>query len=254
MRPLIGVTCAADNENNRSLLLQNPIFFLNQSYISALSRAGAVPLIIPILDLSEISGYVELLDGLLITGGGNVLPPEVLREPKLPDLQSQQPRRYVFEQGLIRAALDRDMPVLGICRGHQMINEVSGGSLYLRISMELPSVINHQQGEIPGHIPTHKIKLLPGTKLQRLLGVDKIATNSFHLQAVKEVGDGFVVSAQSEDGVVEAIESTMHRFVMGLQFHPELHHDQPVLANIFNALVDEAQNYRQIKCGMVSNL
>ncbi|WP_242656281.1 gamma-glutamyl-gamma-aminobutyrate hydrolase family protein [Desulfofundulus thermosubterraneus] len=163
-----------------------------------------------------------------------------MARPVLLGLKEQNPARYAYDYQLIAEALRRDMPVLGICRGHQMINEVTGGSLCLRIPQPHP----HRQTGSPA-TPVHAVEIEPDTLVHRIVGERRLAVNSLHLQAVERVGPGMVVSARAEDGVIEAIESKKHSFVLGVQFHPEKMAAASVYMNFFRVLVERAEAFRK---------
>jgi putative glutamine amidotransferase len=163
------------------------------------------------------------LDGLVVSGGNFDIHPSYYREKPLRALGEIQPRRTEFELAMIRVALERDCPVLGICGGAQAINVALGGSLYQDIASQLPNAVEHQQAAkkaTGGHV----IRIQPGTLLHRILRRENLQVNTTHHQAIKRLGRGLVINATAEDGLVEGIESLGHSFVLGVQWHPEAMH------------------------------
>ena len=190
------------------------------NYIKAVRIAGGVPLIIPITgDEAELAVILKNLDGVILTGGEDVEPARYGETPH-PCLGKVYLERDDFDIKLIRMAVRKGLPVLGICRGSQVMNVAFGGTLYQDIPSEFPdSQIKHRSSD--NNVEKHAIKLTEGTKLHRLLG-ESVSVNTMHHQAVKDVAPGFVIAAVSEDGVVEAIEKTGAPCVIGVQFHPEV--------------------------------
>lgn len=223
--PVIGITTAFDDGTDvDSVRPQAEINFVDAAYGQALERAGAVPVLLPLTDSpAVIEQYLNLVDGLLFSGGGSYIRRRHREKSVMPDLRVLSPRRFRFEAVLLRRALEFDLPVLGVCRGHQMIARISGGRCYRQIEGRVPGAMQHYQGGRPmGRRPVHDVYIEPGTRLHAILGTRVIGVNSLHRQAVERVAPPLLVSARAADGVVEAIESRAHRFVLGVQFHPEL--------------------------------
>ena len=235
MRPIIGINCAffddTEDPTKKKLHLYKP-------YIEAIENNGGIPLLLPIVEDKEIIDYyLSTVDGLLLTGGGGLHPKFQGMDP-LPDLEEQNPVRHQFDITLVIGALKNDLPTVGICRGHQTINAAAGGTLTLSITGLTD--ITHNQAE-PRDTATHAINIKQGSLLSELLNQDQIMVNSFHQQVVASPAPGFQASAWSQDGLVEAMESTNHNFILGLQFHPEtLTQTDPVWNNIFTRLIAEA--------------
>jgi putative glutamine amidotransferase len=198
-------------------------YSLSSSYPAALAAAGAAPVAIP-PDLPEaaLRSIFERLDGLCLIGGGDVDPAHFREQPHQ-ELGQIDAARDRAELTLVRWALADDLPVLGICRGVQLLNVAAGGSLYQDIPSQLPDAARHNfhgTGTARKR-PTHRVRLDGDSLLAKGLGATQWMTNSFHHQAVKETGDGFRVIGRSDDGVVEAIERPSRRFAVGVQWHPE---------------------------------
>ena len=213
--------------------------YVNDDYIKAISLAGGVPLIIPMVSDEEvIKNQLENVDGLLLSGGHDVNPLLYGEEPSQ-KLGGILPERDWFDCKLIEFAMKMKKPILGICRGHQIINVANGGTLYQDLSFVEGCYVKHNQGSL-SNVPTHTVEVNKDTKLHEILG-DKVLTNSFHHLAVNKVAPGFKASAIAMDGVVEAIETEGEEFVVGIQWHPEMMaRENEKMLNIFKRLVGES--------------
>lgn len=237
--PLIGLT---GNFSDGNLTLA-------PGYYQSIIQAGGVPVVIPPYeDTNLLINTLEQLDGLLLTGGGD-LNPLFLHEDPIRELHSINPYRDRQELLLTRLAANRQIPILGICRGMQVINAALGGTLYQDIyaQKDTPS-IKHSQ-DLERSFPSHKVELAEGSLLARILNAKEVAVNSFHHQAVKEAAPGFRVSATASDGVIEAIESTEYKSIIGVQWHPEcfiLNQDKCMMP-LFGWLIREAGSFQKAK-------
>lgn len=234
-RPVIGINCADGEGENE---LRGKLHLL-RVYVQAVEQAGGIPVLFPQVEADEtIQSLVDMVDGLVLSGGGG-LPPEIAALDRLPSLSEQHPLRHRFDCSLIEKALEKDIPMLGICRGHQTINEVAGGTTLLHLGDCTKH--NHLQTERDDQV-THDVIITAGSRLGRLLDYSQVGVNSFHRQAIGEAAPSFTVTAIAEDGIIEAIESKEHSFVMGCQFHPEslLYRDER-FANIYRGLVEAAR-------------
>ncbi|MCF0165168.1 MAG: gamma-glutamyl-gamma-aminobutyrate hydrolase family protein [Bacteroidales bacterium] len=204
---------------------------VNDTYISAVRNAGGVPFIIPVTtDKSQIDAILNVVDAIVMTGGDDIDPLKWYGEEPVPALGEIVPERDEFDIMLIRAAVAKGVPVLGICRGEQLINVAFGGTLYQDIpSQAKETFVKHRQTPTAGRYPTHSITIEKGSKLEKELGAESVKVNSFHHQSVKDVAPGFKVTARAADGIVEAIERTSPLkdyadgggLIIGVQFHPE---------------------------------
>ena len=189
-------------------------------YLEGLEQAGAIPIVLPLPeDLDDLPQLVSLCDGLLFTGGQDVSPALYGEAPK-PTCGEVCPARDRMEQTLLHLALERDLPVLGICRGIQFLNAVLGGTLYQDLPTEYPFQTQHHMPP-PYDRAVHTVTLQPGTPLAELLGTEHIGVNSYHHQAVKTLAPCLTEMAWSEDGLIEAVCLPGKRFVWAVQWHPE---------------------------------
>ncbi len=235
MKPRIGITCSVDTDINR--------FFLNQFYVESIRTAGGIPIpLFPSDDKIEIKQMIGLVQGIVLSGGVDVDPIFFGEEPQQYSGRVC-PLRDSFEIKLTSYALAEDIPLLGICRGMQVLNIAAGGDIFQDIYAQNMGVqlLKHRQ-EAPQWYPTHGINIKAGTMLESIMGVQSVRVNSYHHQAVRNAAPGFVVSAKSADGVIEAIESLEHGFALGLQCHPEsLWQKQPVFIKPFKQLIKTAE-------------
>ncbi|MBD7909040.1 gamma-glutamyl-gamma-aminobutyrate hydrolase family protein [Sporosarcina gallistercoris] len=211
MKPLIGITCHHNFEYQ---------YLLNHSYVQSVTEAGGIPLLLAMGLKNDVGSLVERLDGLLLSGGFDINPLFYDEEP-IKELGEISPGRDDNEMELVRAFLQADKPVLGICRGHQVLNVAQGGTMYQDIHALMDGdILQHVQNARRDHL-SHRVELVENSKISTIFGTTNILVNSFHHQAVKDVSDGFTVGGTASDGVIEAIESEKHKFVIGVQWHPE---------------------------------
>ena len=233
MRPVIGVTAYA--EEARWGVWEAPAALIPLAYVSAVERAGGRPLLVPPSD-DGIEETLAVLDGLLFSGGSD-LDPETYGAEAHPETNGVRAERDQAELALLEAALARDMPVLAVCRGSQVLNVALGGDLV----QHLPEIVGHERHKhTPGVFADHDVEVLPGTKLEALVG-DHAPVKSHHHQGYGRLGAGLREAARAEDGTVEAIEDPERRFALGVLWHPEAGED----AALFEALVEEARRYRE---------
>ena len=214
-------------------------------YVHSVFAAGGLPLPVPTIpEPSDLGGYLDLLDGLLFTGGADVHPGCYGEEP-LKEVNGVAPCKDACELGLLEGARARGIPILGVCRGSQIINVGMGGTLYQDLHVQVPGAFGHAPSDTPDDELYHSIQVVEGSRLEGLLGSGTLQVNSFHHQAVKDLAPGLRIAAKARDGVIEAIEGTDDRFLLGVQWHPEcLTRRHPEFLKLFRSLVDAAAEHR----------
>jgi putative glutamine amidotransferase len=242
-RPNIGITPDVEEAPKGEGF---PRYVLKAPYAEAVFRAGGLPVVLPYAtDPSAIEAYLERISGLLVTGGAFDVPPQAYGEEARQGMGDMKPGRTQFETALIRGALQRHLPVLGICGGMQLLNVVFGGTLLQDIQRELPEARNHEQAHDRTQ-PDHPVEVHEGTVLAELIGHGQLMVNSTHHQAVARLGEGLRASAVAPDGVVEAIESSNGTFNLGVQWHPEmLLQSMPLHLGVYRGLVIRARDVRR---------
>ena len=237
MKPTIGITTATGWENHREFSK------VSHCYAGAVAAAGGIPVYIPIiLDTTMAEDYLRTLDGLLLSGGDEDVQPHHYGEGPLHGLNNVSPDRDLWEFALIKAAMEQNKPIFGICRGCQILNVAMGGNLYQNIFQRCPGAGEHYPQKTEMHHLYHSVTIEQDSLIHRLFG-DKLMVNSFHNMAVKKLAPCFKVTARSNEGVVEAIESISHPFIVAVQWHPEAlisHHSH--LIALFKAHVDACKS------------
>lgn len=211
--PLIGLVCGHQSDHPER-------YYVNNTYIQAILSAGGTPILIPYQAQQNLRQTVALLDGLLLPGGIDIDPTRYKQNPaqgcgRIDPLWDQ------LDFAALDLALERNLPVLAICRGMQVLNVAYGGSLIQDIPTQIEGAMKHRQ-EAPGWHPTHTFDLMDGCLLTRIWADAPTRINSFHHQSVSALGRGLRVSAAAPDGVIEAVEAVDRKFVLGVQWHPEL--------------------------------
>lgn len=233
---IIGITCSEKRD------LDRPSQATNEAYIEAVIKAGAVPILLPMSEaIDMIASQVKCIDGLLITGGIDVNP--LLYKESCQFLQGESnTRRDYYEVMLIHQCVNSQIPILGICRGLQIINVAFGGTLYQDNSFASEYVQQHVQKERKEY-PIHSIRIKKDSFLYSIFG-EKAYVNSFHHQSIKKTAEGFRVIARSEDSIIEAIEHNKFH-IRAVQFHPEMMHNKDEnMQKIFNEFIKMCQNIK----------
>jgi len=213
MKPIIGITA--------SMELSDTAYTTSEDYVQAVIQSGGIPFILPYLTNEEdVEVMVEKIDGLYATGGYDIDPTLFNEEPH-PQLGAIIPARDKFEIMLIKQILKVGKPILGVCRGCQILNIVAGGDMYQDIYEQIDRpLIQHQQRAPAGH-GSHYVQVEKKSLLYKLTEKEQLKVNSRHHQANRHVPETLLVSGRSSDNIIEAIESKEHDFVLGLQWHPE---------------------------------
>lgn len=234
MKPIIGITTFEEEVKGYHTL--------NTNYINAVFAAGGIPISIPIInDEEDYDYYVNLIDGIIFSGGIDVSPLSYGENP-IKEVKFLSSVRDKYEFGLLKRAYEKKLPILGICRGCQLINVFLGGTLYQDINEQVPNALGHCPGPHLLEEIYHTINIKEGTKLHSIFGKDKIYVNSYHHQSINKLGENLKITAVSEDGIIEAIEATDERFLIGVQFHPEaLQKKYPEFQRIFKELINASK-------------
>src|SRR5579884_4218080 len=241
--PLIGITAfstTAPSTKTTPWDMQRSA--VNQQYVAAIAGAGAAPVVIPIgLTKHALRSIYEELDGLLLPGGDDVSPTRYGHQPH-PNLGTVDDARDELEITLAGWALRDNLPVLGICRGIQVLAVAAGSTLYQDLPDQLPHSSSHDVRAHGRDHLAHGIRIQPGSHLSNALGVEHVRVNTFHHQAVLDVPEGFSVTARADDGIVEGIEAHSLDFAVGIQCHPEgiWQTTAPEFARLFQSFVQAA--------------
>ena len=243
MKPLIGVTTSEMRRGELATLRRhgepaNPEMALGLTYLRAVELVGGMPVVLPPLDAASVGGLLDRLDGVVLSGGPD-LDPMAYGARAHPQLGPVEPPLDVFEYAVAREAISRGLPLLGVCRGTQALNVACGGSLIQHLPDAVGDTIAHRQVEAPQRV-THEVAIALHSRLGRIMGTTRASVNSFHHQAVSELGAGLRVSARADDGTIEAIEMPSHPFMLGVQWHAETLVAEPAQRALFAALVRTA--------------
>ncbi len=231
IKPVIGLTAYPSGEGHG--------YHTPREYVEAVVRAGGVPVLLPPMGADMVSTWLSRLDGLVLIGGGDI-DPELHGEDMHETIYSLNPVRDDTELSLTRAALALDLPILAICRGLQLVNVACGGSLHLHLPEVVGEDVLHRSAS---RTPTvHVVNVAPDSLLASSMGSTRVMTSSWHHQAVNQLGDNLQAVGWAEDGTVEAIASSSARFLLAVQWHPELTAGTDVTQQaLFDDLVQAAQ-------------
>jgi len=230
-RPVIGVTLDSEQSGGYSTY---PWYALRQNYADAIIAAGGLPVALP-HDAALAPDYLDQLDALVVTGGAFDVDPVLYGEGERHATVMLKEGRTAAELALTRGALERNLPVLGICGGQQLLAVALGGTLIQHIPDSIADPLEHEQTN-PRHEPGHQVAIVPGTLLHRIAGASEMRVNSAHHQAVRDPGPHAIIDALAPDQVIEGIEDPRYRFCLGVQWHPEFFID-PGDRRIFDAFV-----------------
>lgn len=238
MKPVIGIVSCGYTDKRQ---------FVPQTYIQAVEDAGGIPVILPCTQKED--GYSccgKLCDGFLFCGGDDVTPllfgEELMTNRGRTDFYTDQ-----FHISFMRYALSLKLPILAVCRGMQILNIALGGNIFQDISLRWPASLNHMQLSANRSDPCHKITVLEDSILSNILGKTEY-TNSFHHQCIHVLGQDLKPTAVASDGIIEAIESELHPFVIGVQWHPEcMYRTFPSMKNLFCEFIEKSKNAKNIQ-------
>ncbi len=230
-RPIIGVTLDSEQPGGYS---KYPWYALRQNYADAIVAAGGLPMALP-HDAALAADYLDRIDALVVTGGAFDVDPALYGDGDRHATVTLKEGRTATELALTQGALARDLPVLGICGGEQLLAVALGGTLVQHIPDSVAGALEHEQPN-PRHEPGHPVAVVPGTLLHRIVGALEMRVNSAHHQAVRAPGPHAVVNATAPDTVIEGLEDARYRFCLGVQWHPEFFID-PGDRRIFDAFI-----------------
>ena len=230
MKPVIGITLGYDEGKEDRLTVK-------ESYITVVKSAGGIPLLLPPqIDNGDLLSLTNVIDGVLLTGGGDVDPVYFNEEPDI-NLRRIDPLRDKFEIELVKLSIKEKIPLLGICKGMQVINIVCGGSVIQHLDSQQ---IKHDQNA-PLWYPTHSVNFSDDSLLGEIFAKKTIRVNSYHHQILGKLGEGIEVTARASDNAVEGITAAGHPFLHGVQWHPErMYRNEPDQLNIFKELIKKS--------------
>lgn len=231
MRPIIGIVVCGTDAGKQ---------FVSQPYIDVIEHFGGCPILLPIISNPDLfTPYIHSCQGFLFCGGGDITS-LLFGEPALSYSGTTDIKTDIFHLTLMEYALSSYLPILAICRGMQVLNVALGGTLYQDISLTSSVTYNHTQHSLNRSDVSHNVSFISGSMLSHICG-DNCYTNSFHHQSVHALGENLRVTGTTKDGIVESIESTTHKFVLGVQWHPEcMHQSSPEMAALFRSFLSAA--------------
>lgn len=228
--PVIGITTFGQNESGN--------YCLHHAYVDAVRRSGGLPVLLPPGE-PEIAAILNVVDGLIFTGGGDI-DPATYNGDLHPTIARVDPQRDVFELTLAGLVLNTDIPVLGICRGLEVLVVTSGGTLVSHIPDEYGEVVAHTIDRT--HTSEHRVQIMPESRLATMIGTTEATIISWHHQAARTVPPRWRVTAYAADGLIEALEHEQHPWAIAVQWHPELSFNDPLQQRLFQALVEAARS------------
>ncbi len=236
VRPRIGITTNPSSHVSPTLEIERPLVTLDAAYVEAVVIAGGTPVLLPPVDAAHVGDMVGGLDALLLSGGGDI-DPTCYGAERTPETEGVDQARDAFEFALLDAAQDVGLPVLAVCRGMQVLNVSRGGTLLQHV----PHVTHNEHKDTENwDVSANPVAIDEGTRLHQLCGGRHLTVNSLHHQAVDRLGANLRCTARDADGIVEAIEATDDRSIIGVQWHPELLISEPEHEALFVWLVNEA--------------
>ena len=236
-KPLIGISLGYNPKKNS----------VNTVYVQSVLKNGGVPYLVPVTDdVETLRQIVAQLDGLVMTGGEDINP-KFYGEENHPELGEVNHERDSYDLTLVKLAIEHNVPILGICRGLQLINVAMGGTLYQDLPSQHSQQINHRQES--GTILAHKVLVTPDTQTSKVLGVGELMTNSLHHQAIKKLAPGLKITGKAEDGVVEMVEGYPTRPILAVQYHPEYFASEgdTLMSKFFRHLINKADTFQLAK-------
>lgn len=239
-KPIIGLSASRINQTESTIEVGVP-----ENYVRAIRLAGGIPVVIPLgLDETDLRLLLNRAEAVLFTGGGDIHP-QKYHSGSEELVKSVDPDRDDLELSLMKEAVYRKMPVLGICRGLQLINVAMGGTLYEDLHEQFSQEIQHQSPPEKGrNFRAHPVTLQPGSKLNRITGKTLLKVNSLHHQGIRQMAGGLSATAEAPDGLIEGIELIDYPFGVAVQWHPENMLEEAPMRGLFETFVDAANRYR----------
>ena len=235
-KPVIGITLDHETDEKYSIF---PYYALRENYISSVTKHGGTPILLP-FDNQSLEKYIDIINGLIITGGNFDISPTLYGNNNIHAETSLKKERTKFEWNICKKSIEKQIPILGICGGMQLLNVILGGDLIQHIPEEIQNPLNHEAK--PYNATAHKINIIKNTKLYQYAEQQlETQVNSSHHQATGKIGKDMIASAQSSDTVIEAIEHINYPFMVGVQWHPE-YQLTALDKNLFKNLIIQCQN------------
>lgn len=236
-RPIIGISSSHSIAESR--------LSIHENYIKTILRAGGMPILLPqTFDRDVMAELLDSIDGLLLSGGGDILPAR-FGEETLPECGAPDAQRDAFELDITPMAIERHMPVFGVCRGIQVLNVALGGTLYQDIQTQCGLLRGSHYQPMPYHVPVHEVFLAEDGFVSDLIGVQSMMTNSMHHQSIKDVAPSLKVEGKTADGIIEIVSGKENDGIFGVQFHPEYLAEQNAAAfRFFEHFIKKAAEYR----------
>lgn len=224
IKPIIGISLN-EIEDSGEKMHNLPLNYLPSGYAKGVLQAGGLPILLPVSPKEDAKAYINQIDKLILTGGQNVNP-KFYKEERSFDASLMHTKRDEFELALIEEAIKQQKPIFAVCRGLQLLNVALGGTLHQDLSRRENEEIKHMQDPIPRQEPVHKVTISQDSLISQVYGPET-QVNSFHYQAIKDLADDLVITAISEDNIVEAVESRdpSNRWI-GLQWHPDFYFEE----------------------------
>jgi putative glutamine amidotransferase len=252
VRPVVGIPTQTLQSLGGVSAEIPPSWVMSQRYVIALTQAGAIPYLIPLVDEPTLRGVYEQLDAVFLPGGADIDPASYGLDPS-PLCDKTDPARDRVELSLATWAVEEGKPVLGVCRGMQLINVATGGTLYQDLAQQMRGAIKHDYFPFNGRtfardFLAHEVRVAAGSRLAALMGDGQLRVNSMHHQGVRELGTGLIATAVAPDGLIEAVEGDGDAYLMAVQWHPEALTDNDARTRrLFENFIDAGAEFRRVR-------
>jgi putative glutamine amidotransferase len=252
VRPVVGIPTQTLQSLGGVSAEIPPSWVMSQRYVIALTQAGAIPYLIPLVDEPTLRGVYEQLDAVFLPGGADIDPASYGLDPS-PLCDKTDPARDRVELSLATWAIEEGKPVLGVCRGMQLINVATGGTLYQDLAQQMRGAIKHDYFPFNGRtfardFLAHEVRVAAGSRLAALMGDGQLRVNSMHHQGVRELGTGLIATAVAPDGLIEAVEGDGDAYLMAVQWHPEALTDNDARTRrLFENFIDAGAEFKRVR-------